>query len=263
MTKLEAIEEARRVIAETTISLSYVTNTELRLWVNEGVKDMSIKGRIYEKAKTIAVVNGTASYTLPWDFLEPKAFITVGGGNLLFIEQNMIGSVYLVTGKPIHFTLFQGTNSPAVRANLTVYATGTLLISSSTSLKHVYEVTTGGTSGVSVPTYPTGIGERVDDGSCVLTTWEYSPKIFTATLYDTPSVTYAGNYILNYYAMAQGVGYNDDPLPFLPEWHHTLVKYLCFKWAVKAKNISLAKGFYTDYASSLGVEQEESTKGTD
>ena len=51
------------------------------------------------------------------------------------------------------------------RANNTLYSIGQLLMANG----QLYEVTTGGTTGSSAPTYPSTVGESVADGSAVLT----------------------------------------------------------------------------------------------
>lgn len=59
-------------------------------------------------------------------------------------------------------------SSPATRANTTAYALGVYLVPA-TPNTFIYKVTTAGTSGGSIPTYPTVVGDTVTDGSVVLT----------------------------------------------------------------------------------------------
>lgn len=75
------------------------------------------------------------------------------------------------------------------RENSTAYLQGVFLEPITLNGK-IYEVTTAGTSGSSVPTYPTTAGETVTDGDAVLTCRAYSPETLTMSPYQSGTLDF-------------------------------------------------------------------------
>ena len=239
------------------------TTTKLNGWINEGIRDACIKADAYMKTQTFPVVTTIAGYVLPWDFLKPISVKNHLYKDLDPIAENVSGSVFIVTGKPTWYYVRHGPLIKTTRANLTIYYTGEFLVPA-TANGYMYEVTTGGLSGVGVPTYPTSSGATVADGACTLTCRELVTKMWSLVLVDTPTTAGGGTgtYTLTYSAMDEGL-YTDTDSPNFPmEKHYGLVDYTCARALMSKRQYADAMVFNMKYCSTFGLEIPNVNGGT-
>jgi len=254
--------ESRRLLAETSATLSYLSDTDLNKFINEGLREACIKAKALEKTKTITVAADTAAYNLPWDFIEAINALNHNGRPLDLITHEMVGSLYTVTGYPLYYTIGQvGVTLPA-RDNLTAYVTwpatgvhtSTYVVPAAAN-GYAYECTTSGTSAAAPPVYPTTIGETVADGTVIWTCRELFSTLKIITLFDTPTVAGLGTGTYTYIYSALGGGlYVDTASPSIPIDKHSFIsQYACFRSLVKEKNLQAALAFYTGFANGFGL----------
>lgn len=262
MNLLEIRTESRRLLAEISTTLSYVSDTDLNKFINEGLREACIKARAYERSKTITVVTTVPTYNLPWDFIEPINVLNHNGRPLDLITHQMVGALYTVTGYPIYYTIGQAVMTPAARGNLTAYvvwpATGVYTLTyviPAAANGYVYECTIAGTSAAAPPAYPIIPGGTVADGTVTWTCRELFSSLKTITLVDTPTVAGAGTGTYTYiYSALEGGLYTDTSSPSMPIDKHSFIsQYACFRACVKEKNIQLALAFYTGFANGFGL----------
>ncbi len=106
MTRDEISAEIRRLIAEQSATASYITPTDIVAFIDDGIKDMCIKGKVYEKSSTLTVTTTVAAYDLASDFLSMAGIRNHNGIPLDPITVTLQGSIYLITGKPTCFYVF-------------------------------------------------------------------------------------------------------------------------------------------------------------
>lgn len=109
LNRSEIRNEIRRLLAESSISASYFSDADINAAINAGIKDICIVGRVYEKSATISVTTGDPTYDLASDFLEIKAVYDAAapGGNLLDrIEPEHVNRLFIVTGDPLYYYIF-------------------------------------------------------------------------------------------------------------------------------------------------------------
>lgn len=106
MTLAEIIALARLLLSETNANLSYSTDDDLTAFINDGIAEMCTKASVYEKRDTLTVVSGTATYTLPSDFLEMVYLLDNYGRLLTLVEPSLIGALYRIDGVPTWYTIF-------------------------------------------------------------------------------------------------------------------------------------------------------------
>jgi hypothetical protein len=254
--------EARRLLAETSATLSYLSDTDLNKFINEGLREACIKAKAYERSKTITVATTIATYNLPWDFIETINLLNHNGRPLDLIMPQMVGSLYTVTGYPLYYTIGQTLTTIAARGNLTLYAiwpaTGVYTLTyvvPAAANGYIYEATIGGTTAAAPPAYPTTIGGTVTDGTVTWTCRELFSSLKTITLFDTPTVAGAGTgtYTYIYSALEEGL-YVDTDSPNIPLDKHSFIsQYACFRACVKGKDLQLAMAFYTGFANGFGL----------
>ncbi len=256
--------ETRRILAEKSLTLSYVNEIDLNKFINEGIKDACIKGSVFSKTKALSVTTAVASYQLPFDFLK-----TISLQNPSFIPLEIISPDernlrYIITGKPLYYFVTQTHSLNTTRVNGATYTVGTLL-NPDTPNGYMYEVTVAGTVGVAPPIYPTDPGTSVVDGAATLVCRELITYINALTLVDTPTTTGGGtgSYTLIYNALDEGLYIDTDAPNFPWDKHHALVYYAAFKSAEKEKNVIAASSFLKEYAAILGLDLTEGAKGVE
>jgi len=249
--------EARTLLAETTIAMSYATEANLNLFINEGIKNACQNGA-YERTKVIAVSNGVATYNLPIDFISPVVLKNPSGVGLDLMAPDDSGKRYIITGKPLYFYFTQAALTTVTRADLTLYAVDVILLPLVLN-GYMYEVTTGGTTGGAPPAYPTSPGNKVTDGSAVLTCRELASQVNSLVLVDTPTTTGGGtgNYSLIYKAMDEGLYTDTDSPNFPADKHHLLSFFAAGMACVRAKQLNLSTVFFTSYAVGMGISVEK------
>lgn len=255
MNRLELRNETRRRIAETSSTASYSTDTDINAYLNEGIRDMCVKGKVYERSLITTTVDSYATYSLPLDFISLRAVFDPPGFALDQIEPTGIGRLWIVSGKPQYYFISHYPLSIVSRQNDTIYSAGNILIPA-TPNGYMYEVSVGGMSDISEPTMPTVYGQPVVDNNATLVCRDLATVGYNITLYDTPTTLGGGvgNYAIVYYAMANGL-YSDIIAPDFPEdKHHILVMFATFRHFVKCKDITKAKEHYSDYAGALGLK---------
>ncbi len=264
MNLLEIRTETRRILAEKSLTLSYVIDTDLNKFINEGIKDICIRGLIYEVTSTITVTTGVATYTLPYNFIPTKdedhliSTIAVYNGSikaLTPIRARELGKVFISSGYPLRYFLTQTAISPATRAALTAYTINTLLLPAAVN-GYLYEVTTAGTTGAGLPTYPTNPGTSVADGGATLTCRELFNVRWSLTLVDTPTTTGGGTgtYTLIQNAIDEGLYTDTDSPNFSYKYHQAIAYFTAFKVALKEKNQSLGVVFFQEYLGVLNLQ---------
>ena len=261
MNLLELRTETQRILAEKSSTAAYQTPTDINKFINEGIKDICIKGLVYQRTKTLPVISSVASYTLPLDFIKVITLNNQNGVSLEPMSPDLTGRIYIVAGKPLWYYISQTSITTYVRADLTVYSAETFL-TPSTANGFMYEVVTSGITGAAAPTYPTNPGSSVADGTATLTCRELANKIYAFTLVDTPTTIGGGDgtYTLIYFAIDEGL-YIDTDMPNFPwEKHHLLVSYAAMKSAEKQKDYDLMKVFAMEYAAGLGLKLQEGSQ---
>lgn len=255
MNLLQIRTEARRLIAETSVIASYSTDSDFTAYTNEGVKDMCVKGKVYERTKATSILTGIPTYSLPLDYLALRTILNPGGVSLDAMEPGGLGKVYVVSGKPLYYFISQTPLVLMVRQNDTIYATGAILLPTATN-GYMYEVTVSGKTGSLPPTYPLVSGLSVTDNNATLICRELTASGYEVTFIDTPTSGGGGigTYAIIYYALDAGLSLDTDAPNFPGDKHHLLVLFCCFRHFVKMKDLSRAMAFYTDYATALGIQ---------
>lgn len=255
MNLLELRTEIRRILAETSVTASYFSDTDINKFINEGIKHMCIEGGVYDLTKTTLILTGIAAYTLPLNFLTAKSLLNPYGVPLDLIQPNEIGGRYIITGKPLYFYIRQSTLTKYTRQNNTAYILNDILTPIIAN-GYMYEVTTAGTTGAAPPIYPTNPGLSILDGDAVITCRELATRINTMVLVDTPTTTGGGTgtYTLFYSALDEGLYLDTDSPNFPWDKHHYLILYGAHRCAVKGKDIPLALAFLSDYCAGLGLK---------
>ena len=263
MNLLQLRTDTRRLIAEASATASYSTDADLNAFINEGIKDMCVKGKVYEKTEYATFSTGTASYLLPLDFLTLRAIYNPSGVALDAMDPSGLGKVYVVAGKPTYYYISQTALTITTRQNSHAYVKGDIVTPISAN-GYMYEVTPlSGNSDSSPPTYPTNPGSRVQDGSIYLVCRDASTTGYKVVLVDTPTTAGGGTgiYHIIFYALDEGL-YTDTDSPNFPEdKHHIIPIFATFRHFVRMKDATRAVAIYNDYAMSLGLKQQEPEKG--
>lgn len=258
MNLLQIRTNARRLVAEVSATASYSTDPDFNAYINEGVKDVCLKGKVYERTKSATIVNGVAAYSLPLDYIGKggmRAITDPTGVGLGMMEPNGLGRVWIVTGKP---TLYYISTTPltiTTRQNDTYYTLGTILIPSVAN-GYMYEVVVAGMSASAPPIFPVTDGATVVDNNATLLCRDYASTGYDVNLVTTPTTAGGGTgtYTITYYALDFGL-WTDTAAPNFPlEYHNSLVLFACFRHFTKMKDAQRAIGFYTDYATSIGLQ---------
>jgi len=260
--RLELRNEVRRRIAESSGVASYSSDTDINAYLNEGNRDMCLKGRVYERTLSTSILNGFAAYNLPLDFLFMRSIANPLGVSLDPIEPGGVGRVFIVPGKPTYYFASHYPLTLTTRVNDTIYSEGTLLIPS-TPNGYMYEVMVTGMVGSVEPTWPTVNGQPLTDNNATLICRELSVTGYNFTLIDTPTTAGGGvgTYVIIYFALGSGL-YDDTISPDFPEdKHHILVTFATFRHFVKMKDLVRAQAHYADYAAALGLQMPGQQQG--
>lgn len=81
---------------------------DLNAAINNGITDICLRGKVYEKAGTLTVVGTTASYDLASDFLEMVSVATETGKTLDEIVPAQVGRVFITAtvGGVMYYYIF-------------------------------------------------------------------------------------------------------------------------------------------------------------
>ena len=262
MNRLQIRTLARELIAEASTTLSYTTDTIFDDFLVDGLRDICIRGHVFEKTISITVATTVASYYLPWDFIAPSLLLNPAGVPLEKIDSTLVGRVYLTTGLPIYYDISSYDVTLAARGNLTAYVvwpatclpTLTYLIPA-TANGYMYECTFAGTTAAAPPTYGLILGGTTADGTVIWTCRELIDSLYRLTLYDTPTTAGAGTgtYSLTYFAMDGGLP-ADTSAPNIPvDKHPALANYLCYRHFLRSKDLPLAGVFFQSYHQLAGI----------
>lgn len=263
--------EVRRYLAETSATASYFSDADINRSINEGLKDMCIKGDVYVKTHTITVVTGQAAYNLPWYVLpreqggipQLKSVLNHNSVVLDPVPIESIGRVFTATaGLPLYYFISQIAIVPAIWVTITPYvtfpATGVI---TATYIKpivangYTYECVVAGTAAAAEPVWPAVVGNDIVDGTVTWRCREGMSGLYTINLYTPPTTAGGGpgTYTIYYNAIDEGL-YTDTDTPNIPpNKQHYLILYACFRCAMKAKDYQLAMAYITDYSRGLGV----------
>lgn len=269
MNRLQIITDARALMAEKTASSSYADATDVTNWINEGIKDMCIKGKVYQKSLSLTVVTTIAAYNLPWEFIDPFNVLNYNGVPLTQIENSLIGGIFKITGKPTWFYFTQSAitlsawqvNYGYVIWPATGVHTKTYLVPTVPN-GYMYECIIAGTSHATTePTWSTVLGTKQTDGTVTWICRELVSSLQTINFYDTPTTAGGGvgTYTMLYSAQDSGLITADDKAsPSFPErFHSYLVPYICYRWSIKNRDAQLAAAFYQEYAAGVGLPQAQ------
>lgn len=262
MNQLEIRTLARDLIAESSTTLSYTTDTIFNRFIYDGVRDLCVKGHVYEKTISITVANTVATYKLPWDFIAPNLLLNHNGAPLDPIDSNMVGRIYLITGIPLYFDISHVDVTITTRANTTAYVvwpatcvhTLTYTIPA-TANGYLYECTIAGTTAGAPVVLGTTLGGTTADGGVTWTCRELLESLYQLNLYDTPLTASSGTgtYSFTYYAMDGGLA-ADTSAPNIPvDKHLSISYYLAYRHFLRSKDIQLAAVFYKDYCTMAGL----------
>ena len=247
--------ETRRYIAEKSSLASYSTDADISSYINEGIKDMCIKGRVYERVRSVTTLNGVAAYTLPLDFLSLHGILSASGNTATLTDASRVGALYIVTGKPLWYYIAQTTITTLTRVNNTSYAFGDIVVPV-TANGYLYEVTVTGVSAAAPPVYPTNPGTEVIDGTVSLVCREMATSRYYITFIDTPTTVGGGvgTYVLTYYALDEGLWVDTDSPNFPQDKHHILVIFATFRHFYVMKDMTRANAIYLEYSAALGLQ---------
>lgn len=265
MNRLQIITEARTLMAEKTAASSYADATDTYNWINDGIKDMCVKGGVYLKSLSLTVVNGISTYNLPWEFLEVSNLLNHSGSPLDLIDSTHVGRVFKVTGVPLFFYFSQSliTLSPWIAATPYITWPSTALHSSTYIVPtatngYMYECIIAGTSTAVEPTWVAIVGNKQVDGAVTWICRELISSLHTLNLWDIPLLASGGTgtYTMLYSAMDSGLC-GDKVSPNIPEdKHRYLIPYLCYRWSIKNRDAQLAAAFYQEYAAGVGLPMQ-------
>ena len=263
MNRLQIETEARTLMAEKTASSSYADSADIINWINDGIKDMCIKGKVYPKTIPLNVVSADRDYNLPWDFIEPIRVDNHRGIPLDEIDLDFVGRTFILPGRPLYFYF---TTTPIT---LSSWSAGTSYVVWPSSGVHtstyivpttpngyMYECIVSGTSHTTQPTWSTVLGTRQIDNTVTWICRELVSSLQTINLYDTPTTAGGGvgTYYLTYSALDGGL-HSDQATPnFASTLHHYLIPYICYRWSIKNRDSQLAMAFYQEYAAGVGLQ---------
>src|SRR3972149_3895217 len=103
MNRLQIETEARTLMAEKTAGSSYADATDVHNWINDGIKDMCTKGKVFPKTISLSMTTGKKDYNLPWEFIEDIRIENHKGVPLDMVNLDLVGRVFILSGKPLYF----------------------------------------------------------------------------------------------------------------------------------------------------------------
>jgi len=249
--------EWRRALRETSATKSAFTDADGNKFINEGIKDICIKGLAFSKTKTVTVSTTVASYPLPFDYLRTISLLNPSSLPIIPISPAEVGTRYIVTGYPLYYYESQTLATLVTRAKDYSYAKTALLVLI-TANGFMYEVTVAGktlNSDTPSPTYPIDPGTAVADGTATVACRELITYLYAFTLVDTPTTTGAGTgtYTLIYNALDEGLYVDTDAPNFPWDKHHFLVDFACWRALSSTRQTRDGIPFITNYAKNLGL----------
>jgi hypothetical protein len=99
------------LLGETTAGETFITDTELNYFVDDGGYDMCVRGKIYEKTEQITLATDTQSYPVADDWVDTIAVYKASddpdapNAALERITPQQASRVYIVSGRPDYFFL--------------------------------------------------------------------------------------------------------------------------------------------------------------
>lgn len=263
MNRLQIETDARTLMAEKTAGSSYADATDVHNWINDGIKDMCTKGKVFPKTIPLTVGDAVKNYNLPWEFLEDIRIENHRGVPLDEVTLDSVGRVFVLTGKPLYFYFTVTPITLSAWAAATTYVvwpisgihTSTYIVPTVAN-GYMYECLVGGTSHAAIePTWSITLGTKQGDGTVTWICRELLSSLQTINFHDTPTTVGGGvgTYSLTYSAMDSGL-YDDKASPnFPPKLHRYLSPYACYRWASKNRDPQLAAAFYQEYSAGVGL----------
>jgi len=261
MNRLQIETDARTLMAEKTAGSSYADATDVHNWINDGIKDMCTKGKVFPKVIPLTVVSGDKDYNLPWEFIEAIRIENQNGVPLDELTLDSVGRVFTISGKPLYFyftpTIITLASWVAATAYVIWPATGVHLstyIIPTVGNGYMYECIIGGTShAITEPVWSTTLGTKQTDGTVTWICRELIASLQTINFHATPATIGAGGYSLTISAMDSGL-YDDKVSPnFAPTLHRYLIPYVCYRWSIKNRDAQMAAALYQEYAAGVGL----------
>lgn len=263
MNRIQIETESRTLMAEKTAGSAYADAADILLWINDGIKDMCIKGRVYPKTISLSISDGDKDYNLPWEFIEAIRIENHKGVPLDEIHIDSVGRVFIISGKPLNFYF---TVSSILLSTWTVSTT--YIVWPSTGLHsltyivptiangYMYECIVGGIShAITEPTWSVVLGTQQIDNTVTWVCRELISSLRTINFHAIPTTVGGGVgiYSLTYSALDSGL-YNDKATPnFPPNLHRYLIPYVCYRWSIKNRDPQLAAALYQEYAAGVGL----------
>jgi hypothetical protein len=253
----------RTYIAEANPSLSYSSDADLNLYIDDGIKEMCIKAGVFLKPLSILVLNTVSTYLLPWDFLAVKSLLNQTLSPLEQADPTLIGRVYKVTGVPLHYYHLQSPLNFTTWTASTNYTTWdqtanplpTYILPTATN-GFFYECIVKGMSDIKEPSWGITPGSRFTDNNITWACRELISSLRTLILIDTPLDSYQGTgiYQLIYSALDEPLQNDNDSPNFAADLHRYLIPYACYRHFEKEKQPDLSSTFLNEFAQGLGLQ---------
>jgi hypothetical protein len=262
MTRQDIRLLVRQNLAQENVNASFFFDSDINLYINEGIKEACIKGKVYLVHTSLNITTGVATYNLPWQVLGIKSLarddgtpipqIDVTNKGMIYQFSTTIPGGYYLNSVPIDGTLTTWQANFAYSVWAATPSTTSYVIPTSPN-DYFYECTTAGTSGPTQPTWPTSPGATYNDNGVMWTTREMVGGLYQITLNVTPNYVPAPVYDLWYQGMDNMLATDTQSPRFPIELHRAIVSYATYKCAEMMRQKAMSVAYLTEYCNLLGL----------